>query len=164
MRRRVKTHLVAATLMLCGCTAQSWHWRPGVVLDTGMGALPLNQPASAMLEGVQAPPSGPWAAPVPAQPVNRDGYYAGTGVVLSPDGGLCIRPMTITGFVVRGNAVEFDRSQGTISANGGLQMAANGNWIIGSFDGAAFRGELLVDGPRGRPGCTYILTLARTGP
>jgi hypothetical protein len=162
---RIASRLVVATLILSSCTTQSGQPGPSVVFDTGLGALPLNPPASAMLQGVQVPPSGPWAPNAVSTPTAaRDGHYAGVGVVLASDGGLCLRPITISGFLVHGNAVEFERSQGTINANGGLQMVADGHWIIGGFQGAAFRGEHLVPGPRDQPGCSYLFTLTRTGP
>jgi hypothetical protein len=148
--------LVAAALTLFGCTAQSGLSMPSVTLDTQMGALPLYPPA---------PEAGPrTAAPVADQAVGRDGSYAGSVVVLTTNGGLCTNSPTISGFVVRGGSVRFGPFQGTIDPYNGLQMVYGGDWIVGQFQGAAFRGQLSVPGPRQTPGCTYFVSLARTGP
>ena len=49
--------------------------------------------------------------------------------------------------------------------DGGLQMVFGGTWIVGQFEGATFRGQVDDTGGRWRgPGCTFILTLERTGP
>ena len=126
---------------------------PPVIIDTSLGAVPLNPP-----------PGAQPTLPGSAQAVSRDGNYTGVGVVLSTNGGLCTKPLAISGFVVRGNSVQFERSSGTIAEDGALQMVADGNWIVGQFQGAAFRGEWTMSAPRGDPGCSYILNLARTGP
>jgi hypothetical protein len=144
--------------MLLGCTVQSGLPGPNVILDTPLGPVPLNPAAPGMAGGWVGPP-GPSAG----QAVRRDGRYAGNGVVLTTDGGLCTEPLTISRFVVKGNSARFGRFHGTIDADGGLQMAYGGTWIVGQFEGAVFRGQLSVPGLHQRPGCTYILSLERTG-
>ena len=136
-------------LLLCGCTIQSGLPGPEVIAGTPVGPVPLVPPA---------------AAPPPAPPGSLDGQYTGVGTVLSTGGGLCIKPLDIAGFVVRGDAVRYGRFAGTIAPNAALQMIADGNWIVGQFQGPTFRGELDVPGVRDQPGCSYLLNLARTGP
>lgn len=153
MRAGVRVCLVSASLTLFGCIAQTGLPGPHVIFETPVGPVPLNYPP-----GLQP------ALPAPAQAVSRDGRYAGIAEVLSTNGGLCIKPLTISDFIVRGSSVRFGRFQGTIAADDGLQMLYDGDWIVGQFEGAVFRGQLSVHGPRDEPGCTYILNLERTGP
>jgi hypothetical protein len=154
VRTRVLVCLSAA-LALLGCTVQSGLPGPNVILGTPMGPVPLNQPA---------PAAGPAEATSPNQAVNRTGTYAGTAVVLDPNGGLCTRPTSIAGFVVRGRSVWFGGFHGIIDANDGLQMVYGRRWIVGQFEGALFQGILwsAPDLLRG-PGCSYIVNLQRIG-
>jgi hypothetical protein len=155
LRTRVLVGLSAA-LALLGCTVQSRLPGPNVILDTPMGPVPLDQPA---------PAAGPAQAASPGQAVNRDGTYAGTAVVLDPDGGLCLKPISIAGVVVRDRSVRFGGFHGTIDANDGLQMVYGRRWIVGQFEGALFQG-ILWSAPDfiHEPGCSYIVNLQRIGP
>ena len=155
VRTRVLACLSAA-LALLGCTVQSGLPGPNVILGTPMGPVPLNQPA---------PAAGTAEAASPGQAVNRDGTYAGTAVVLDPDGGLCLKPISIAGFVVQGRSARFGGFHGTIDVSDGLQMVYGRRWIVGQFDGPLFRGILwsAPDFIRG-PGCSYIVNLRRSGP
>lgn len=135
---------------------------PQVVLDTPTGITPIYTPQPAMPGGLIAPPPST-TPPVPTEMVSRSGWYNGTAFPLETGGGLCINTLTVSNFHVRGNGVQFGRFRGTIDANNGLQMVNGNQWIIGQFEGATFHGQL--DVPRGwnAPGCTYMLTLQRTG-
>jgi hypothetical protein len=142
--------LIGTVLLLGGCTIQTGLPGPEVIAGTPVGPVPLVPQVA--------------AAPPPAPPGSLDGEYAGVGTVLSTGGGLCIRPLNIAGFVVRGDAVRYGRFSGTIAPNAAVQMIADGDWIVGQFQGPTFRGELDVPGVRDQPGCSYLLNLARTGP
>ena len=171
MRAGFRACLVPACLTLLGCTVQTGLPGPTVILDTPTGPVPLYAPAPAGLgSGLAAPPANlePMvpvpAQAVPTQAVSRDGRYAGTAEVLTTGGGLCIKPMTISGFIVRGNSVRFGRFHGTIDADDGLQMYYAGNWIVGQFEGGTFHGQLSSTADFTGNGCSYILNLERTGP
>ena len=178
MTRRAgsKVPAVAACLILFACSGG-----PTVELDTPSGLVPLNAPAPAMPGGLAAPPPGlessslpgsppgslpgpPPGSPIAARGGTRDGSYTGTAAVLDTGGGLCTDPREVTGFVVRGNSARFGGFRGSITSNGGLQMFYGQDWITGQFEGATFQGRLNVMGRFGAPGCSYMLTLARTGP
>jgi hypothetical protein len=157
-RAAIGACLLSATLTLFGCTVQSGLPGPNVLLDTPLGPVPLSSSAPGVAGSWVGPPG---ALPGPA--VSRDGRYAGGAVVLATDGGLCTKPLAISGFVVKGNSARYGRFHGTIDADGGLQMAYGATWIVGQFEGAVFRGQLSVPGPFKTVGCTYILSLERTG-
>lgn len=147
--------LGAAWLALCGCTGQSGTPLPWVLLSTPVGPVPLNAPARAAGMQPQA------AAPVRA--VSRDGLYAGSAEVLSTGGNMCQSGIKVADFGVQGNSVRFGSFRGTISADGDLEMVYGQTWIIGQFAGATFHGQLAMPGMQGMPGCTYMLSLVRTG-
>jgi len=155
LRAGIGVCLVSATLTLFGCTTQSGLSPPNMILDAQMEAVPLYPPAS---EAVPRP-----EGTVASRPVSRDGSYAGRAVVLVTNGGLCTRSPTISDFVVRGDSVRFGQFQGTIDPDDRLQMAYGRDWVVGQFQGALFRGQLSVSGPRQDPGCTYFVGLSRTG-
>ena len=171
MRAGLGARLAPICLMLLGCTVQTGLPGPTVVLDTPTGPVPLYAPAPVGPgSGLAAPPPNlEPVAPIPAQAVpaqaaSRDGSYAGIAEVLTTGGGLCIKPVTISGFVVRGNSARFDGFRGTIDPDGGVQMYYGGNWIVGQFEGGIFRGQLSTSGRFSGNGCSYILNLERTGP
>ncbi len=161
--------LVGAALTLCGCTEQGGA-PPNVYLSTGVGSVQLNSPAQVAPGGDQVPPppglmgSAP-GLPVPGQGASRNGTYSGTAELLSTAGGMCTSGMKVDNFKVRGNSVRFGQFHGTIAPDGGLQMVSDQTWIFGQFEGATFRGQVNGAGGRGGgPGCTFMLTLERTGP
>lgn len=160
VRAGIGVCLVSAALALSGCTMQSGLPGPSVILDTPAGPIPLNPPAVVMAGGAVAGGPGTLAN----EAVSLDGSYAGSAVVLDTNGGACTQPLAISGFVVQGSSARFGQFRGTINAYGGLQMAYGQNWIVGQFEGAVFRGQLSVAGPRLDFGCTYLVNLARTGP
>jgi hypothetical protein len=168
LRAGVRACLVPACLTLFGCTVQTGLPGPNVILDTPTGPVPLNSPAPApvMPGGLAGPPPGlEPSLPVPTQAVSRNGTYTGTAEVLSTAGGTCLNGTKVDNFKVHGSSVRFGGFRGTIAPDGGLQMVFGGTWIVGQFEGATFRGQ--VDDIGGRwsgPGCTFILTLERTGP
>jgi hypothetical protein len=166
MRAGVRACLVPACLALLGCTVQTGLPGPNVIFDTPMGPVPLNTPApGGPGSGLAAPPPNlEPTLPAPAQAVSRDGRYAGIAQVLTTGGGLCIKPVTISGFIVRGNSARFGGFRGTIDPEGGVQMYYGGNWIVGQFEGGSFRGQLSYSARFSGNGCTYILNLERTGP
>jgi hypothetical protein len=137
---------------------------PTVVLDTPTGPVPLNSPAPAMPTGLAGPPPGlEPSSPPPAQGISRDGSYTGTATVLDTGGGLCTDARTVSGFAVRGRSARFGGFRGTIADDGALQMVYGQDWVVGQFEGAAFHGQLNIQGRFGSPGCTYLLNLERTG-
>jgi hypothetical protein len=160
VRAGIRVCLVSAALILAGCTVQTGLPGPSVIFDTPVGPVPLNPPAPVMAGGAMPGPPGA----VPGQPVSLDGSYAGSAVVLTTDGGLCTKPLILSGMLVQGGSVRFGRFDGVIDPYGGLQMTYAGMWIVGQFEGPVFHGQLSVPGPRDAPGCTYLVGLARTGP
>lgn len=160
VRAGIGVCLVSAALTLVGCTAQSGLAGPAVIFDTPVGPVPLNAPVAVMPGGAVAGPPGA----VPGQAVSLDGSYAGSAVVLTTDGGLCMKPLILSGMLVQGGSVRFGRFHGVIDPYGGLQMTYAGMWVLGQFEGPLFRGQLSVPGPRDAPGCSYLVSLARTGP
>ncbi len=159
MRVRIGMYVVLVALTVGGCAAQSGPPGPDVILDTVMGPVPMNPAAPAMAE--QGGTARPGA--VSGQAGSRDGQYAGSAVVLETNGGVCLRPLAVSGFVVKGNASQFGGFHGTIDEAGRLQMVYGGTWIVGQFQDAAFRGQLTVQGPRWEPGCSYLVNLQRVG-
>jgi len=166
LRAGVRACVVPACLALFGCTVQTGLPGPNVIFDTPMGPVPLNSPAPVPPGGALAapPPNLMPTLPAPAQVVSRDGIYSGTAEVLSTNGGSCTSGMDVSNFRVHGNSVRFGQFRGTIAPDGGLQMVFRGTWIIGQFEGATFRGQVDNRGGRNSAGCTFILTLDRTGP
>jgi hypothetical protein len=166
LRVGVRACLVSACFALFGCTVQTGLPAPNVILDTPTGPVPLNSPAPVPPGGALAvpPPNLMPTLPAPAQAVSRDGTYSGRAEVLSTNGGSCTTGMDVTNFRVHGDSVRFGQFWGTIAPDGGLQMAFRGTWIVGQFEGATFRGQADFNGRWGAPGCTFMLTLDRTGP
>jgi hypothetical protein len=155
--------LVAACLVVFGCSGG-----PTVVLDTPTGPVALNSPGPAMPGSMVGPPPGMDVTQpsVPAAPntAGRNGTYTGTAEPLNTGGGLCISTQAVDGFIVRGTSVRYGRFRGRIAADNGLQMVNGQNWIIGQFEGPTFHGQLDTQGRFGSFGCTYMLSLRRTGP
>jgi hypothetical protein len=160
-RRDASRRLIAlGCLWVSGCSQA-----PTIVLDTPTGATPIYTPSPDMPGGLAAPPPGlePTLV-VPSQSANRSGSYTGTASPLDTGGGLCIDTQKVSGFHVRGNSVRFGGFRGTIAADDGLQMVYGSQWIVGQFEGAAFHGHLDAPDHFGAPGCTYMLSLERSGP
>jgi len=152
--------VVSAALTVSGCAAQSGPPGASVILDTVAGPLPMNPPVPVMVDqGAAGRPGGMAAQAV----VSRDGQYAGSAVVLATDGGICLQPLAVSGFVVQGNSTQFGGFHGTIDEAGRLQMVYGGTWIVGQFQDAVFLGQLTVQGPRWDPGCSYLVNLHRIG-
>lgn len=150
---------VALYLLLSGCSGG-----PAVLLDTPAGVTPIYTPSPDMPGGLVAPPPGlANSLPPPARPINRNGTYAGTAVPLDAGGGICMSNQQVGNFHVRGNAVRYGGFRGHIQPDGGLQMVYGQNWIIGQFEGAAFHGQLDLNGRFNEEGCTYMLSLQRVG-
>jgi hypothetical protein len=136
------------------------------VVCTGLAVLGCSYlPPPAMPGGQIAPPPGmePMSPP-DSQNVSRNGTYAGTAEPLDTGGGLCINTQSAGGFIVRGSSAEYGQFRGSIAPDGGLQMVAGQNWIVGHFVGGTFLGQLNLVGRFGAPGCTYMLNLERTAP
>ena len=145
---------------LAGCSQG-----PAVLLDTPAGAAPLYIPHNATSgDTIPLPPGTTAALPAPVDTVARSGWYTGTALPLQTYGGLCIRTLTVSDFHVQGNEVRFGRFRGTILPDNRLQMVSGQQWIVGQFDGATFHGHLNIPGALDTPGCSYMLTLRRTGP
>jgi hypothetical protein len=162
MRAALGACVMCVAPALLGCTA-SESSLPRVTLATQVGTVPLYAPAQGTGPETASPPRQQSA--LTGRASDRDGDYAGNAIVLTTDGGVCTPPPPpVSGFVVRGRSVDFGRFHGTIQPDNGLQMAYGGDWIVGQFQGALFRGQLSVPGPHLRPGCTYFISLERIGP
>lgn len=127
---------------------------PAVVLSTPAGTASIYSPVE---------PLSPLAVPEP--PFDASGTYSGVARPLSTAGGLCIRPIPVSGFHVTGNTVQFGGFRGAIDAQHGLQMTFGGQWIVGQFEELRFDGQIDVPGPgRFGLGCSYAMTLRRISP
>ena len=85
----------------------------------------------------------------PAQAAAWQGSYAGNAVLndAALPGQVCVPHMAISGFAVTGNQVQFGELgeiNGTIRADGSLEMNFRGLWIRGRFVPDAFFGQMLV--------------------
>jgi hypothetical protein len=173
-RARAATPCSARVALLCiavltgGCTTiYQGGGPPTVMLDTVVG------PPAVIAGGpLGAPPGGALAAPpehlAPAgQPPfsggSLDGAYSGMAVPLNTYGGVCIQDRPVTGFTVRGGSVRWGRITGRIAPNGGLQMVSGETWVTGYFAGDTFHGQIALPGRFGAPGCSYMMTLRRSG-
>jgi hypothetical protein len=162
--RCMHTGLIAGLIPVCLAVFGCAGGPPTVLLDTPTGVVPLNSPSPSMPGGLVAPPPGMETVPpgVP-QSVSRDGSYTGTAEPLVTGGGLCLNVQPVGGFIVRGNSARYGGFRGRIAADGGLQMVYGQDWIVGQFEGATFHGQLDLRGRFGAPGCTYMLSLERSG-
>src|SRR5689334_24143913 len=159
----VRLHHTRATFALCLLLA-SCGGGPTVLLDTPTGVTPIYTPSPDMPGGLVAPPPGlANSLPPPAQSANRNGTYSGTAVPLDTGGGICVSNQQVGNFRVRGNSVRYGGFRGRIQPDGGLQMVYGQNWIIGQFEGATFHGQLDLNARFNEQGCTYMLSLQRTG-
>jgi hypothetical protein len=148
IRRRLIGPSLALGLLAGGCTAGYQNSGPPLP-DGGMSAPPAN------LEGSAPPP------PV-ALGGGRDGVYSGIAVPLNTGGGVCIDNRPVGNFRVQGTSVRWAGFRGRIDGNG-LQMVNGNTWVIGRFDDNQFSGQISVYGRRGTPGCSYAVTLNKTG-
>jgi hypothetical protein len=168
LRRLIRSVLLVASAILTACTTVLQPGQPPITtLSTPSGPVPLNGPGPLGVSGpggsLAMPPPGLYAdtLPTPAGAVVRDGTYAGYADVLSTGGGLCINDKTVTNFKVHGNEVQFGEMHGTIALDSTLQMVFGNTWIVGRFQAATFRGQIIAGGPMG---CTFGLELDRVGP
>lgn len=103
-------------------------------------------------------------APAPSQAMDRSGNYTGTAQPVNTSGGLCIRPLQLTG-TVAGNSVQFGDFRGTIDASGGARLLNGDQSITGQFQGTTFRGQLSIPLRQARASaCSYAVTMNRVGP
>ena len=145
--------ILGCGLLTVGCTAIS--------RDGGPPALIYSTPFGSSQIYPSVPP--PVQTP-PVTPAERSGTYSGTAVPLDTAGGRCISNKAVRGFRVRGNKVRWGGFRGTIAPDNGLQMIYGRTWVIGQFVGQTFQGQISTDtGIRG-PGCSFVMTLERTGP
>ena len=84
-----------------------------------------------------------------------DGAYRGYGRVVRNPGGTCQTGMPVYWMQVSGNRVHFGSFNGTIQANGVVEMEWGRNWVIGRFEGPHFVGRWI------NPACSYELILNR---
>jgi hypothetical protein len=111
-----------------------------------------------------APPGGPQPAESPpVTAAERSGTYSGIAVPLDTDGGLCISNRTVRGFRVHGRSVRWGGFHGTIAPDGGLQMVYGRTWVFGQFVGKTFQGQISTDTWVHGPGCSFMMTLEKTG-
>jgi hypothetical protein len=144
--------ILGCGLLTAGCTAIS--------RDGGLPAVIYSSPFGSSQIYPDVPP--PAQAP-PVTPAERSGTYSGTAVPLDTAGGLCISNKAVRGFKVRGNRVRWGGFRGTIAPDNGLQMVYGRTWVIGQFVGRTFQGQISTDrGIRG-PGCSFVMTLEKTG-
>lgn len=151
-------------MLLVGCSGNGVQV-PTVILDTPTGATPIYTPSAAMPGGqVSAPPGLQPGVPAQTSNVERSGSYTGTAEPLVTGGGICIETRKVAGFHVSGRSVRFGGYRGTIDAENSVQMVYGQSWVIGHFEGGTFHGQFDLPGRFGSPGCTYLLSLERTGP
>src|SRR5690348_4498804 len=162
MRRLVGTVLMAATT---ACTTIIPPGGPPTVIQsTPFGSTVISgnaQPGG----GNATPPSDldpGMPGTLPALGGGRDGIYSGVAVPLDTGGGLCITTQPIDGFRVSAERVQWGLFRGRIRGDA-LQMVQGNTWVFGQFDGNRFSGQITMYGRRQAPGCTFMLTLAKTG-
>jgi hypothetical protein len=110
-----------------------------------------------------APTATAAAGPSPSQAMDRSGNYTGTAQPVNTAGGLCTRPLPMTGSVI-GNSAQFGDFRGTIDPAGGAKLFSGDQWITGQFQGATFQGQLTIPPRPSRPAaCSYALTMDRIG-
>jgi hypothetical protein len=159
---------VVALLFLASCSGGVGLQTPTVAIATPPVVTQLSSDAPEVPGG--PPPMAPLptlamgSAPsaAPAKPV-RSGTYIGVAWPME-SGGSCSTTREVSGFHVRGNAVQYGGLRGTIDNQNGVQMTNGQTWIYGQFENAMFAGQMDVPGPRGGVGCTYQLSLSRIGP
>lgn len=164
--------LTALTTAACTTIYPGGGGPPTVIYSTPTGSQVVagGQPNA---PGLAGPPPGMEAAPprgmeaVPAGPVamggDRSGTYSGVLAPLDTAGGQCINNVPVKGFRVQGNAVRWGYFRGRIERGDGLQMVNGATWVTGQFEGNTFHGTVSTWGLRGPPGCSFIITLAKTG-
>jgi hypothetical protein len=153
-------------LLATGCTAIFPNGGPpAVIYNTPFGSttiLPGNQQPPPGRD-LAVPPSGlAQSLPSPTMNADRSGVYAGLAVPLDTGGGLCITNQKVDRFRVHGKSVRWGRFRGTID-NNGLQMVFGSTWVYGQFVGNRFDGQITTSGRFDSPGCTFMMTLQKTG-
>lgn len=138
---------------------------PTVIQSTPFGSTVISQ-GGQLGGGMAAPPSNldpdlPGTLPALGGP--RDGVYSGVAVPLNTAGGMCIANQSVDGFRVAGDQVRWGAFRGRIRGDN-LQMVQGSTWVFGQFDGNRFSGQITTQGRFQQPGCTFMLTLAKTGP
>ncbi|MFO1026035.1 MAG: hypothetical protein U1E70_12665 [Acetobacteraceae bacterium] len=136
---------------------------PTVIQSTPFGSNVISP--GGQMGGLAAPPSNldpdlPGTLPALAGP--RDGVYSGVAVPLNTGGGVCIDSQTIDGFRVMGDRVRWGAFRGRIRGDN-LQMVQGNTWVFGQFEGNRFSGQITMEGRLGSIGCTFMVTLAKTG-
>jgi hypothetical protein len=138
---------------------------PTVIQNTPFGSSVVSQ--GGQLGGsLAAPPSNldpDLPGTLPAMTGPRDGIYSGVAVPLNTGGGVCITNQPIDGFRVTGDQVRWGQFRGRIRGDA-LQMVQGNTWVFGQFEGNRFNGQITMSGRFQSPGCTFMLTLAKTGP
>jgi hypothetical protein len=135
---------------------------PTVIYNTPFGSTSVSPSGSRPGDNLAIPPTGLMPTLPPPVGGNRNGTYSGTAVPLNTGGGLCITNQTVKRFHVHGNSVRWGRFHGTIAPDNGLQMVNGNTWVFGQFVGTRFDGQISTSNWSG-PGCSWIVTLERTG-
>ena len=167
-RRLYRGAGLAISLLTASCTTVMTPGAPPTVIQsTPFGSTIVSQ------GGQMSPPGGSLAQPpsnltpddasAPVTQGGRNGTYSGVAVPLTTAGGLCIQNQTVDNFIVKGDTVRWGRFRGRIR-NGDLQMVNGNTWVFGQFDGPRFNGQITANGRMGTPGCTFMMTLEKTGP
>jgi len=138
---------------------------PTVIRSTPFGSTVISPGGAMAGSGTAAPPANldpDMPGTLPALAGGRDGIYSGLAVPLDTGGGVCITTQPIDRFQVSGDRVQWGLFRGRIRG-AGLQMVNGNTWVFGQFDGNRFNGQITMYGRRQTPGCTFRLTLAKTG-
>jgi hypothetical protein len=156
--------LTALTTAACTTIYPGGGGPPTVIYSTPTGSQVVTggQPNAV---GMAGPPPGMEAGPPGpvAMGGDRSGTYSGVLAPLDTAGGQCINNVPVQGFRVHGNAVRWGYFRGRIQGGDGLQMVNGATWVTGQFEGNTFHGTVSTWGGRGPPGCSFIITLAKTG-
>jgi hypothetical protein len=138
---------------------------PTVIQSTPFGSTVISQ-GGQLGGGLAAPPGNldpAFPGQMPSMGGPRDGVYSGVAVPLDTGGGVCITTQPIDGFRVTGDQVRWGLFRGRINGNN-LQMVQGSTWVMGQFDGNRFGGQITTYGRRGSMGCTFQVSLTKTGP
>ena len=101
------------------------------------------------------------AGPGPSPAMDRSGNYTGTAQPVNTAGGLCMKPLQMTGSVA-GNSAQFGDFRGTIDPAGGAQLFNGDQSIRGQFQGTTFHGQLTIPPRQSRAApCSYALIMDR---
>lgn len=143
-----------AVAALGGCLAASGCGRAASPARAGDVPPPADMAAPPGPEAALPPAAS--AAPAAARP-GHDGTYSGSGQLAHAAGTGCAGRIEAPALRVSGGQVGFGAFAGTLQPDGGVQLAAGREVLLGHFEGPHFAGRWIG------PSCTYLLALDRKG-